>query len=81
MAHVCYLHEVLSSDQALRAQRMDKSAGVFLVLIRTVQGADDDFAEHLWQEMLGSPHLSHATHGLSQVLTVQVVCHNRLLKI
>lgn len=75
-----YLHEVLSSDKALSAESVDQSAGVLLVLIGTVQGAHDDLAQHLWQEVLGSPHLSHAAHSLGQVLTVQVLSHDRLLK-
>lgn len=75
-----YLHEVLSSNEALSAECVDQSAGVLLVLIRTVQGTHDDLTQHLWQEVLGSPHLSHTAHSLSQVLTVQVFSHNRLLK-
>lgn len=75
-----YLHEVLSSDEALRAERVDQSAGVLLVLIRTVQGTHDDLTQHLRQEVLGSLHVSHAAHSLGQVLTVQVLSHDRLLK-
>ncbi len=78
---VCvYLHEVLSSDEALSAECVDQSACMLLVLIGTVQGTHDDLTQHLWQEMLWSPHLSHTAHSLSQVLTVQVLSHDRLLK-
>lgn len=73
-------HEVLSSDEALGAERVDQSAGVLLVLIGTVQGAHDDLAEHLWQEVLGGLHLTHAAHSFGQVLTVQVLGHDRLLE-
>lgn len=75
-----YLHEVLSSDEALSAERVDQSAGVLLVLIGTIQGTHDDLIQHLGQEVLGSLHLSHATHSLGQVLTVQVLSHDRLLE-
>lgn len=74
-----YLHEVLPSDEALSAERVNQSAGVLFVLIRTIQGAHDDLTEHLWQEMLWSLHLSHTAHSLSQVLSVQVLSHDCLL--
>lgn len=44
---VTNLHEVLSSDEALGAKRVDQSADVLLVLVGTIQGEHDDLAEHL----------------------------------
>lgn len=79
-AGCAYLHEVLSGDEALSAESVDQSARVLLVLIGTVQGAHDDLTQHLWQEVLRSLHLSHAAHSFSQVLAVQVLGHDCLLR-
>lgn len=74
------LHEVLSADEAFGAQRVDQGAGVLLVLVGAVQGAHDDLTQHLRQEVLGGLHLAHAAHGVGQVLAVQVLGGDPLLR-
>lgn len=80
MGEAAHLHEVLSADEAFGAQRVDQGAGVLLVLVGPVQGAHDDLTQHLWQEVLGGLHVSHAAYGVGQVLTVQVLGGDPLLR-
>lgn len=59
---------------------MDQGAGVLLVLVGAVQGAHNDLTQHLRQEVLGGLHLAHAAHSISQVLAVQVLGRDALLR-
>lgn len=75
-----HLHETLPSDEPLSAECVDHTADMLFIFIWTVQGADNDLAQHLWQEVFGSPHLPHPIHGIRNVLGIQKILYNSFLQ-
>lgn len=64
------LQYVVTSDEALCAEGVNQSACMFLIFIWTIEWADYDLVQHLWQEVFGGLHLFHSTHCIVNIFVV-----------